>query len=118
MKRESRAATRLVDERLIFQAVVNGGQGVFDREDETGGELLEASPGVHQCGRIGEKVETGHAVVPTLSRVGQPAGGGVESFSLCDVGRDAPEELCRRLDDRSRTVLGQVAPTEDDFGMG
>ena len=77
-KRESRAAARLVDERLIFQAVING-------------ELLEASPGIHQCGRIGKKIEAGHAVVPALSRMRQPAGDGVESFSLCDVGRDTPE---------------------------
>ena len=90
-KRESRASARLVDERLMFQAVIDGGQGVFDREDETGGELLEASPGVHQCGRIGKKIEPSHAVVPALGRVGQPAGAGVESFSLCDVGRDTPE---------------------------
>ena len=90
-KRESRAAARLVDERLMFQAVINGSHGVFDREDETGGELLEASPGIHQCGRIGKKIEAGHAIVPALGRVGQPAGGGVESFSLCDVGRNAPE---------------------------
>ena len=61
------------------------------REDETGGELLEASPGIHECGRIGKKIEAGHAVVPALSRVGQPAGDRIESFSLCDVGRDAPE---------------------------
>ena len=46
-KRESGAAARLVDEGLIFQAVINGDQGVFDRDDETGGELLEASPGIH-----------------------------------------------------------------------
>ena len=90
-KRESRAAARLVDERLMFQAVIDGGQGVFDREDETGGELLEASPGIHQCGRIGKKIEAGHAIVPALGRVGQSAGGGIESFSLRDVGRDAPE---------------------------
>jgi hypothetical protein len=75
----------------MFQAVINRGQGVFDREDETGGELLEASPGVHQCGRIGKKIEPGHALVPALGRVWQLTGGGVESFSLCDVGGDAPE---------------------------
>src|ERR1700675_929792 len=101
-KRESRAAARLVDERLIFQAVIDGGQGVFDREDETSGELLDASPGIHQCRRIGKKIEAGHAVVPTLSRMRQPAGDRVESLSLCDVGRDTPEKLRRRLDDCSR----------------
>ena len=90
-ERESCAAARLVDKRLMFQVVINGNKGVFDREDKTGGELLEASPGVHECGRIGEKVETSQAIVPTLSRVGQPTGGRVESFSLCDVCRDAPE---------------------------
>lgn len=90
-KRESRAAARLVDQRLMFQAVINGGQGVFNREDETGGELLEASSGIHERGRIGKKIEPGHAVIPALGRVGQPAGVRVESFSLCDVGRDTPE---------------------------
>ena len=69
----------------MFQAVIDGGQGIFDRKDETGGELLQASPGIHQCGRIGKKIEAGHAIVPALGRVGQPAGGGIESFSLCDV---------------------------------
>lgn len=102
----------------MFQTVINGGQGVFDWEDETGGELLEASSGVHQRRRIGEKVEPGHAIVPALSRMGQPAGGGVESFSLCNIGRDAPEELRRRLDDRSSSVLGQIALSKDSFGMG
>src|SRR6185295_18179805 len=63
-KRKSRAAARLVNERLMFQTVINGGEGVFDREDEAGGELLEATSGIHQCGRIGKKVETGHALVP------------------------------------------------------
>jgi len=75
----------------MFQAVIDGGQGIFDRKDETGGELLQASPGIHQCGRIVKKIEASHAIVPALGRVGQPAGDGIASFSLCDVGRDAPE---------------------------
>ena len=90
-KRESRTAARLVNESLMSQALIDGGQRVFDRKNETGGELLKVSSGVHQCGRIGKKVEPGHAIVPALSCVGQPAGCRVESFSLCDVGRDAPE---------------------------
>jgi hypothetical protein len=81
----------LVDERLIFQTVIDGRQRVFDREDKTGGELLEASPGIHQCRGIGKKVEAGHALEPVLSRMGQTAGSGIESFSSCDVGRNAPE---------------------------
>jgi hypothetical protein len=102
----------------MFQAVINGRQRVFDREDETGGKLLEASSGVHQCRRIGKKVEPGHAIVPALNRTGQPAGGGVESFSVCDIARDAPEELPRRLDGRSSGALGQIALSKDDSGMG
>ena len=90
-KRESRAAAGLMDERLMFQAVINGSQGVFNGEDETSGELLESSPGIHQCGRIGKKIEASHTGVPALSRVGEPVGCGIESFGLCDVGRDAPE---------------------------
>ena len=90
-KRESRAAARLVNEGLMLQGIVNGGQGVFNWEDKTGGELLEASSGVHQCWRIGEKVEPGHAFIPALSRMGQPARRGIELFSLRDIGCDAPE---------------------------
>ena len=56
----------------MFQAVIDGGQGIFDRKDETGGELLQASPGIHQCGRIVKKIEASHAIVPALGRVGQP----------------------------------------------
>ena len=36
-KRESRAATRLVNEGLMLQGIVNGGQGVFNWEDKAGG---------------------------------------------------------------------------------
>lgn len=90
-KRESRATPGLMNERLMFQAVIDGSQGIFNRKDETSRELLEWSPGIHQCGRIGKKIEAGHTFVPALSRVKQPAGCGIESFSLCDVGRDAPE---------------------------
>lgn len=90
-KRESRAAARLMNESLILQGIVNGGQRVFDREDKTGGELLEASSGVHQCWRIGKKVEPGHALIPALSRMGQPAGRGIPSFSLRDISCDSPE---------------------------
>jgi hypothetical protein len=75
----------------MFQGVVNGGQGIFDWEDKTGGKLLEAPPGVHQCWRIGEKVEPGHALIPALGRMGQPTGRRIPSFSLRDIGRDAPE---------------------------
>ena len=74
----------------MFQAVIYGHEGVFDREDETGGELLEASPRVHQGRGIGKKVEPSHAVVPVLGCVGQPAGRGVESLRLCDVSGHAP----------------------------
>ena len=76
---------------MMFQAVIDGSQGVFNGEDETSRELLESSSGIHQCGRIGKKIEAGHTVVPALSRVRQPVGCGIESFGLCDVGRDAPE---------------------------
>lgn len=109
-KRKSGAAARLVDEGLIFQTVINGVEGIFDREHKTGGELLESMPGVHQRRGIGKEIETGHAVVPSLGRVGEPAGAGVESFSLCDVGGHAPEHVCRGLDDSSRRILAQIAP--------
>jgi len=90
-EREPRAAARLVNEGLMFQGVVNRGQGIFDWEDKAGGELLEAPPGVHQCWRIGEKVEPGHALIPALGRMGQPVGRRIPSFSLRDIGRDTPE---------------------------
>ncbi len=81
----------LFDEGLMSEAVINGGQRVFDREDETRGQLLKTSSGIHQRGRIGKNIEAGHAIVPALSRVGQADGRRVESFSLCDVCRDTPE---------------------------
>ena len=36
-KRESRAAARLVNEGLMLQGIVNGGQGIFNWEDKAGG---------------------------------------------------------------------------------
>ena len=90
-EREPRAAARLVNEGLMLQGVVNGGQGIFDWEDETGGKLLEASPGVHQRWRIREKVEASHALIPALDRMAQPANRGIPLLSLRDIGCDAPE---------------------------
>ena len=84
----------------MFQTVINGVEGIFDREHKTGRELLESTPGVHQRGRVGKEIETGHAVVPSLGRVGEPAGAGVESCSLR-----------RGLDDPSRRILTQIAST-------
>ena len=101
----------------MLQAVIHRDQGVFDRENETGGELLETSSGIHQRGGVGKEIETGHAVVPALSGMGQASGCRVESLSLCDVSRDAPEQLRRCLDDLSGFALGQIASTENDFGI-
>ena len=101
----------------MFEAVINGEERVFDREDEAGGELLEPPPRVHQRGGVGKEVEPGHAVVPALGRLGQPAGLGVEPLRLRDVGGHAPEELRRRLDDPACIILGQVTSTEDGLGM-
>ena len=101
----------------MFEAVINGEEGVFDREDEAGGELLEPASRVHQCGGIGQKVAPGHAIVPALGRLGQPASFGVEPFRLCYVGGDTPEELRRGLDDPAYIILGQVASSKDGCGM-
>lgn len=101
----------------MFQAVVYGGEGVFDRKDETSGELLEASSRVHQCRGIREKIQPGHAFIPASIRVREPAGARIESFGFGDVGGDAPEKLARRLDDLSCRVLGQITPAKDDPGM-
>ena len=101
----------------MFEAVINREEGVFDREDETGGELLEPSSRVHQRGGIGKEVEPGHAIVPALGRLGQPAGFGVESFRLGNVGGHTPEELRRRLDDPAYIIFGQVASSKDGRGM-
>ena len=65
-----------MDERLIFHGVVNRVERILDREDKTGGKLLKASTGVHQCGRIGKKVEPCHAFITALRRLGQPAAAG------------------------------------------
>jgi hypothetical protein len=107
----------LLDEGLIFQAVIDGFKGIFDREDKTGRELLEASDYVYQHGRVRKIVKPGHAIVPALCRMGQPACGSLKSFSLCGVVCAAPEWLIRRLDDRACSVLGQIPPTNDDVGM-
>ena len=47
----------LFDEGLMSEAVINGGQRVFDREDETRGQLLKTSSSIHQRGRIGKNIE-------------------------------------------------------------
>ena len=57
----------LFDESLMSQTVIHGGRRVFAWEGETKGELLKTSSGVYQRGRIGKKVEPGHAIVPACA---------------------------------------------------
>ena len=57
----------LFDESLMSRPVIHGGRRVFAWEGETGGELLKTSSGVYQRGRIGKKVEPGHAIVPACA---------------------------------------------------
>ncbi len=93
----------------MFEAVINGEEGVFDREDETGGELLESASRVHQRGGIVQEVAPGC--------LGQPAGFGVKPFRLCYVGGDMSEELRRGLDDPAYIIFGQVGSSKDGCGM-
>ena len=41
----------------------DGLQGVLDRQDEAGGELLETVAGVHERGGVGEEKEPAHDVI-------------------------------------------------------
>ena len=45
-----------MDERLMFQAVIHRSQGVFNGEDETGGELLKSSPGIQAMYQLHKNV--------------------------------------------------------------
>ena len=63
-----------VQEGLVLVNAMHITASVYINDDEPG--LLKATPG---------------SVCELAPRMGQPVGSGVESFRLCDVGRNAPE---------------------------
>src|SRR5881409_676271 len=99
-------AAGLVDLRLPLQCVENAIQAIFDREHETGAELLKLVPRVHQ--RRGIRKELRPREEPIEFPRGRPhliLGGTVLAIRLREVPCDPPEHLARGLDDPPCLVL-------------
>jgi hypothetical protein len=98
--------TEGVEDALVL--VVDDGVG--DGEDEAGEVLAEASPGVHEGGRVGQEVEGGHHAIEAAGAV-LKAGvvGAVEAFGESDVDGDAPEHFLGGLGGAAVFVLEEVA---------
>ncbi len=59
-KVKTRSSASLMNPGHVFQSPEDSLHGIFDRKHETGRKLTERSPGIHECGRIGQKFKVGH----------------------------------------------------------
>ena len=109
---ETGAAARLVDQRLLFHCLQNRTQGVLDRENEAGGQLLQRPSGIHERRRIGKEFQPGHGFVKVARRMRESGGTGIELLSLRDVCGDAPEQFRNGLSDRAVVILRQITSTK------
>ena len=108
-ERKPRAPAGLVDERLVFQRIVDSRDRVLDRQDETGGQLLQRPAGVHEGRRIRQKVQAGrHGVKLFLGRAHCLWRCAVEGIRLHQVVRDTAKHPFRRFDHLAVLVLRQV----------
>ena len=111
------SAAGLVDDRGVFQGFEDAFHGVFHGQHETGRELSQAAPGVHQGGRVGQKLQVGHQAIEGLGRLFDISLRIVPGFRLGDVPGHAVEHVHGRLDGFAVFVLAQVAPGQDGLGV-
>ncbi len=55
--------------------------GVSNREDKAGRELSQFTSSVHQCGRVGKKLETDHHFVELVGEISGVGSGGEAPLS-------------------------------------
>ncbi len=109
----------LVNERLLLHRLENRLQGILDRQDEAGGQLLQRAAGVHEGRRVRQEVEAAHQSEEFLSGLSACcAVAGIERLGRGDVGSHTTEHLRRRFDGRAVGVLGQIASAQHGQGVG
>lgn len=104
-----------MDERLLLEGIQNRVEGIFDRQHEAGSQLLQRSSGIHERGRVGEKLQPRHRFIESPCRLREAGRGRIALFGEGDVGCDAPEELRGRLRHPPLVILGEVPPAKDDL---
>ena len=55
-----------MNQRRVLDGVKDFLHGIGHRQNKAGRELAQRSPGIHQCGRVGQKVQICHQVVKFL----------------------------------------------------
>lgn len=84
-----------MDQGLILDRIENGREGVLNRKDETGRQLLQRPPRVHQRRRIRQEVKASHQVEELPCKMMLSGWARVAALGLGDVVGHAPEELRR-----------------------
>ena len=114
---EARSSPALVDEGGVFDGIENGVQGVFDRHNETGRQLLAVPACVHKRRRVRQKLEPSHRLEKHFLRPLRCLNTIERDVGLCDLAGHTPEHLVRRLDNRARVILSQVARLKNGSGV-
>ena len=83
---------------------------VLDRQDETGGQLSQSAPGIHQSGGIGQKLTFGHQLIEGILPPFDLFGGWVAIFflRLGNVPRHPPKHLLGSFDYLALVVFFQI----------
>jgi hypothetical protein len=103
----------------IVDTALAVGERVVDGEDETGGELPQRTPGIHEGGRVRHEQPLGHKAEKVLRdlidcRIGCP----VAPIRSCDSASHPLEQVPWCFYWRPRFVLDQVPLFKDGDGIG
>ena len=111
---EARPAPALVDQRRLLDLGEDLVKGVFNRQHETGRELLQLPAGVHQSRRVGQQLQSPHHVVKTVfGGLAFSLRCAVVEVRLGQIDRHPAEQAVGVFQDVAVPVLGEVPPPED-----
>ncbi len=107
-----------MDKRSISQCIEDAIHAVFHRQDKTGGQLSQATTGIHQGRGIWQKFKLGHHLVKNILHFPDTLLLGVVFFfSFGNVMGHPSEHLLRGLDDVTMAVFLKISSSQDSSGV-
>src|SRR6476659_2299226 len=98
----------------VVDAVLSIGEGIFDGKNETGGELSERTPGVHESRRVGLEATLCHERIKIAREFHNARfAGAISPICFGNGGGDSPEHVLRRLGRFALGILYQIALLDD-----
>ena len=102
----------------ISQGAKDAFHAVFNRQNETGGQLTQPAAGIHQGRGVGQKFEIGHDLVKDLfDFLDSFFVAAVVCFSFGNVAGHPAEHFFRRFDNFAVAVLFKVSSAQNPSGI-